>query len=220
MFDTTTIAGPCGPFLIPATPHNTRERAQFVCEQVWSGAEYPIDALPDGIGSLVDIGAHCGSFAVLALKRWPSLSALYCYEPNALAAELADRNINAALHALGRNNVAVVVHAVAVTSDAAPRFSLPWDWAVARTYGVGEGGTAVASCHPRALPPADLVKCDGEGIEVDVLSHYLHWGALKALLLEIHYPGHKESIHTLCELQGLRRISGEDGPYGPSSWVR
>lgn len=218
-YPTMLIEGPCGPFAVPAAPENTRDRARFVCEQVWSGAEYALDVLPRDIRSVVDIGAHLGSFAVLALKHWPSLVSLVCYEPNEIAASMTRNNITAAIRALGRD-VSAVVHAVAVTSDTAPLFHLPWDWAVARTYGVGAGGDPVAATHPRDLPQADLLKCDGEGIEVDVLEHYAHWASLKALLLELHCPGHKEAVREICEARCFRRLRGEDGPYGPCSWVR
>jgi FkbM family methyltransferase len=220
-----TIQGPLGPFVIPATPENTRDHAKWICEMVWAG-EYDAPGLPNDILSAIDIGSHCGAFAVWAAAKWPTLREIHCYDPNVYACDMLRENVRDRSSLM---DVAVVdgqvptsIQNVAVTSDPFPRFACSWDWGSAKTHDVGPAeGSPCAAIHPRDLPAVDVLKCDGEGIEVDVLTHYQHWNGLKALLYEFHSLEHKAILADMARAHGFRCLREENAAtYGSSIWTR
>jgi FkbM family methyltransferase len=197
-------------FEIPKEPPNTREHAQWICSQVFGG-EYDHPELPkDGIRTVVDIGSHVGAFPVWAKAKWPEIEAFDCYDPNVKANAIAARNV-----ALCGS---VRIHTVAITTDANPKYLLPWDWGSAKTHGISDG-VSVPAMHPRDLPAVDLLKCDAEGIEPEVLTEYRHWDSLKVLLYEFHYPAHRELLWEIATRRGFRNLSQATGDYGVSIWI-
>jgi FkbM family methyltransferase len=211
---TTTIPGPMGPFLIPAEPENTREHAEWISNMVWEG-EYSHPDLPTaGIKSVLDIGAHCGSFAVLCQHQYGKDVVIDCYEPNPHACDM-----------LKENAPGVRIHCVAVTTDPEPLYELPWDWGSAKTFGIKTAPAygerfKVPSIHPRDLPPADILKCDAEGVEVEVMIHYKHFDTLKALIYEFHSLEHKAFLSEIAKARGFRCLRQEEKQnYGSSIWV-
>jgi glycosyltransferase involved in cell wall biosynthesis len=197
-------------FEIPKEPANTREHAQWICKQVFGG-EYDHAELPkDGIRTVVDIGSHVGAFPVWAKAKWPEIEAFDCYDPNVKANVIAARNVAFC--------GSVRIHGVAITTDANPKYLLPWDWGSAKTHGIADG-VSVPAMHPRDLPAVDLLKCDAEGIEPEVLTEYRHWDGLKVLLYEFHYPAHREILWEIATRRGFRNLSQATGDYGVSIWM-
>lgn len=198
------------PFVIPTEPELTHEHASWIVNGVMAG-EYDAPGLPVMNGARVlDIGAHCGAFVRWAESRWTGLT-VDCYEPNAAACALIAQNAPDAL-----------VHNVAVTVDPAPRFGLPPDWGSAKTHGLGsDEGVEVAAIHPKDLPPADVLKCDAEGVEVEVLTNYPHWDGLQVLMYEYHSLEHRDLLQAIASGHGFRCLREQaDGTYGSSIWVR
>lgn len=210
---TEEIAAPSGrPFRIPSDPENTRDHARWICEQVFEG-EYDHPELPSDIRTAIDIGSHVGSFAVWAAKRWPMLVRIDCYDPNELACDIAAANV------AGLGQI-VDLHSVAVTEQPVAYFGLPWDWGSAKTHQLqATEGFEVTTLHPRDLPAAELLKCDSEGTEIEVLNHYQHWGTLKALLVEFHNPNHRVAQRKIATARGFRCLREQDHPYGVAIWI-
>jgi len=209
-------------FYIPASPDNTREHARWICGEVFGG-EYEHAELPTDIKTALDIGSHCGPFATWASRRWPSLERIDCYEPNVQAIQFAEYNakcLNGTRPACSHLHIAL--HVGAVTSHEAPRYALPWDWGSAKTHGIGpHEGIPVRAIHPSTLPAADLLKCDAEGVEAEVLSHYPSLAALKALIYEWHSPELKAECSHIVETRTTFRciFEQQDRDYGVSIWL-
>lgn len=226
MIPTRLLYGPLGPFRIPLEPQNTSEHARWVCEMVWQG-EYDDPRLPEEITEerpvrVVDVGSHCGAFAVWAAKKWGAgaleMTAPHwtggsmevdCYDPIADACELCQVNAPFAR-----------VHNVAVTTDPAPRLAQSWDWGSAKTHEIVDG-VPVTPLHPRDLPACDVFKCDAEGVEPDVLGGYMHWDDVQVLLYEFHNVDHRQVLWEMATARGFHNLREQaDGTYGSSIWVR
>ena len=207
------IDGPAGrPFAIPAEPQNTREHAEWISRQVFDG-EYDHAELPADVVTAVDVGAHVGSFVAWAAHRWPSLQTVHCYDPNEAALELAFANAHPRLR--------VYRYPAAVTEQPKAYFGLPWDWGSAKTHQISaQEGKSVPTVHPRNLPACDVLKCDSEGTEIEVLNHFQHWATLKALLVEFHCPDHRVAQRKIATARGFRCLSEVDHEYGVAIWVR
>jgi len=207
------IDGPGGrPFAIPAEPRNTRDHAEWICRQVFAG-EYDHASLPERVEVAVDVGSHCGSFVAWAAHRWPSLTTVHCYDPNEAALELTFANAHPRLR----------VHRfpAAVTEQERAYFGLPWDWGSAKTHQLSvTEGRAVPTVHPRDLPRCDVLKCDSEGTEIEVMNHFRHWDDLKALLVEFHSRDHRVAQRKIATARGFRCLSEVDHEYGVAIWVR
>jgi FkbM family methyltransferase len=169
--------------------------ADLVCvADVDEGDCYDLAHVPEGPAVIVDVGAHIGTFARAAHRRWPA-ARIICVEANA-----------ANLAALARNveGIATVVHA-AVTYEP--------EVALINTVTPGSHNTGGSSVHPRGvleelarsgrplvaadgfsrgiadmrplrsitleqlclayqLPCIDLLKLDCEGSELTILENY------------------------------------------------
>lgn len=210
---TVAIPGPMGPFLIPEEPDNTREHARAISQGVWDG-EYAHPDLPRDIKSVLDVGAHCGSFAVLCQYQYGKDISIDCYEPNPHACEMLRQNAPGAR-----------VYCVAVTTDPEPLYELPWDWGSAKTWRIKDSPAygerfAVQGLHPKSLPPAEIAKCDAEGTEVEFLLHY-NLEKTRVLIYEFHNLEHKAVLREMATSRGFRCLREDDrNPWGSSIWVR
>ena len=135
---------------------------------------------------ILDIGAHVGDFSVWARSRWPEAE-LDCYEPHPESARYC------------RNNVAglgAVVHECAVVGASATREYVLLHEGAENTgqrsvYVLGEQrqqGLSVRAVAATELPPADILKADTEGCEVEILRGYLHILGLTCIMVEWHRP--------------------------------
>jgi FkbM family methyltransferase len=240
MIATATTPGPFGPVLIPAEPEAARRYAIQCCKQLFAG-EYDYAGGPetfavrgverggfeaghDTLSSVVDVGANVGAFVVWAKTWWPALRHVTSYEPNPLLHPLFRANV----HKLGLDvelyELAVTTAPTAVLEDAPSG-----DWAGNFTYRATKG-RAVTVLHPDALPPADALKVDAEGVEVEVLEHYRHWPGVRVCLFEYHFAEHVEPLEAACARAGLVRARhhgahlhekrGQKSDYGIQVWIR
>lgn len=217
---TVTIEGPCGPFLLPAEPEITRNVCEAICKEVWAG-EYDHPELPTlgNGGTILDVGAGWGAFAVWAHKRWPNAE-VWSYEPHAAAFALLLENCR---HKELHGNR----YEVAVTAIAHPRLALFENWCSNSTYSDVNpttrllGYADVEGLHPRMLPPASILKIDAEGVEIEILANYQHWDVLKAVLYEYHSKEHKIALFDICLDRGMRLLhESAQEAYGVALWVK
>lgn len=161
---------------------------------------YHLDCLPWGPSSerplsVLDIGAHVGSFAVTVAQRYPSAT-ISCYEPSPDSAVYLRANVTA-------NNLAprVQIHEAAVASKpgSVHLYSAEAASCEASTIdpGLGPDGRAPTFAVCRAvdletalgsLGAVDLVKMDCEGAEYDIVlnSDVSCWEHVSCVLLEYH----------------------------------
>ena len=227
--NTITIAGPLGPFLIPDTCERTRKHCEALTRQVFDGEYHHPDLLKlecktGGLGlTAVDIGAGWGAFTVWVVAALGAHT-VFAYEPHAEAADLWERNSDAAQRTPGgllRSPIGCCLTRAAVTTDPAPHLNGCEDWGSYHTHNV-LGGWPVPAVHPRDLPPCDILKADCEGCEVEVLEHYPHLSKCQALLVEYHGLDKRKRVFELAEAAGFRCVKApaEDVDYGPTVWVR
>jgi FkbM family methyltransferase len=187
--------------------------------------EYWYPPLPDVdpyIRRVVDVGANVGAFAVWAYLRWP-YAWIDCYEPHPLAAQLCAANAPPGSK----------VYPVAVTTLPAPTILLgvgdgeDWGWNTTQedlraATPIGAESIEVRTLHPRALPPADVLKVDAEGVELEVLRGYLHWDSLRLVMFEWHRERDFMELNALCEDKGLRliRCTHDRINLGQCIWAR
>jgi FkbM family methyltransferase len=221
-----SIDGPIGSFMIPKEPAETQRVCAGLSRGVWGfpgGYDMPDKKIPEydhealtipDVQRVIDIGAGWGAFAVWALGRWGKNIELECYEPNPLAVPYLSENTR------GYN---VHVHQRAVSTNPSVVLRRGIDWGELQTHPDGEGDH-VAVIHPRDLPPCDVLKCDGEGIELDVLRNYQHFKTLKAVIYEWHNANHRALLREICQNAGLRCVRDDNGPWGDGNgaavWVR
>lgn len=136
-----------------------------VCGEVFSG-EYEIDYLKqDAI--ILDIGAGVGAFTRWAKYRWVD-STIYAYEPDPNCYKYLEKNVE--------DLEKVFIHKSAVGSESGVRrlylggnsramnsFEKP-------IYTLKEG-VDVQVIGADTLPKADIVKCDTEGAEIEILEN-------------------------------------------------
>ena len=207
-----------GAMLLPAEPAE-RYAGSVACVQSVLGGEYRYPrGAPEDVRSIVDIGFNIGTFTVWACRCWwpGRIARVVGYEPNAQALELA--RVNAELV----EPTAVMLIPCAVSLDAAPRFSTGDNWGGGRTHGV-VAGQQVPAVHPRDLPPADVLKCDAEGVDADVFEHYQHWAGVRVALFEWHEPEHRARMEAVCRAAGLVQLRGDQGEQwgiGMQVWGR
>ena len=208
-----TIEGPLGAFAIPNSPGLARRSTEYISRAVWAG-EYDHPELEGAVGSILDIGAGWGAFAVWARRKWPE-ARIEAYEPAART------------HAFFMKNApwANLIQA-AVSIDPEPTLSLGEDWGSPNTSGLFEKDAPrvrVASVHPRDLPAVDLLKIDAEGVESEILENYPHMTSLKVCIYEWHSAAHRARCRAACEKMSwicLRDTSIYRGELGVAIWVK
>ena len=202
-----------GQFLVPGEPEERSRRSEECVREVLDRQIYMyLRDSPENVTTLVDVGCNVGAFLLWARRRWPSLQTVFAYDPNESALELASENAAWAEDS--------IVHA-AVTIDPRPLFKEEMDWGGSRTYGQSEG-VHVPRIHPRDLPPADVLKVDAEGVEVEVFSHYQHWADVKILCFEYHETRFRKTLMSIAAEAGLvmRRGNPEVVEVDTQVWVR
>jgi FkbM family methyltransferase len=207
------IDGPLGAFEIPGEPEVTRRTALGITEGVWDG-EYAHEEIPKtGINRILDIGAGWGAYVVWAHKNWPEAS-IDCYEPHETARKFLEANI------INCKVPNVTVHGAAVTVKEKPLFGVGEDWGSATTH-FNDTGVPVAAIHPKDLPPADMLKCDAEGVEIEIVPNYPHLKSLKVLIYEFHNRQYRRELREFCEKAGLRCLKEDsaDRGWGVAIWV-
>lgn len=152
--------------------------------------------------TILDIGANEGAFTAWARERWPE-AYIEAYEPIPENLELLKQNVGAD----GKVKVQPFAVCDAVGSTVTMRYGIKTGGECSR-YDLGEQNGKqinVPFVHPKHITPADLVKIDTEGCEVEILSG-LDLSRVQAVVCEYHRAEDAREIEMLCERNGLGLI--------------
>jgi FkbM family methyltransferase len=205
------IQGPLGDFQIPDSPPETSRICAGLSRGVWgvtggydrviaSPVEYDHSDLPVLCDSILDIGAGWGAYAVWARKKYPTAS-IHCFEPAKDCIEYLQMNAPFA-----------VIYPCAVTVSPDAFLSNGEDWGARNTR--GRSGINVRVMHPKDLPKANGIKCDAEGVEVEVFGNYPHLSDVDWAVYEWHTPGDRAELQRICADAGLVCLDDRGGPWG------
>jgi FkbM family methyltransferase len=115
---------------------------------------------------ILDIGANVGSFAAWASLRWPGCQ-VHCYEPLPENFKLLRRNLD-------NLGISVTLHNFAVGNPDMKRLFLGRNnCGEASLYDIGEQMPLAIDVETKpssVLPPAQIMKVDTEGSEIDILT--------------------------------------------------
>ena len=132
--------------------------------------------------TVLDIGANCGAFAVVAKQQWPDAT-VDCYEPMPDALEFLKKNATA--------YPGITVHEAAVAghNSSAKMYHGGCTTACSSMYDLGEQDTSrefiVPCVAAKTLPAAEFIKIDTEGAEVEILER-LDLSAALGIAIEYH----------------------------------
>lgn len=176
-------------------------------ENVLQG-EYSIE-LEEQPRRVLDIGGNIGAFSVWAAKHWPD-ARIDAYEPHPDNANLFRINTRHLKHIdlheqAVRNKSCAAKLAEGVNNCGEASFHLPGDHSMIPVCCIG------AAC----LEPADFIKIDTEGCELEILEH-LDLSRARGIALEFHSQNDKTAITDLLTLRGFtllgdKRLSPETG---------
>lgn len=178
--------------------------------------DYQLEQLVElNVRTVLDVGAHVGGFALYALRIWPD-AFVHAYEPHPANYDYLAENVK------GRNvkphRLAIVCPALGEfirlyegkndTSEASTRTDIRWPHCSQNL----EKWHWVPAYDARRLPPADVLKVDTEGCEVEILANYPHLAHVKALFVEPHavggkYEDEQARIRGLAKHAGLTELS-------------
>ncbi|MCC8966294.1 FkbM family methyltransferase [Bradyrhizobium sp. Pear76] len=120
---------------------------------------------------ILDVGANVGGFAVWAIKRWPGCE-IYCYEP--LPDNFAMLEANVDILATARVSNSIHAHNFAIGDPLHTQMFLGKNnCGEASFFDLGEqarSSVSVATKPPTVMPPAQILKIDTEGCEIEILS--------------------------------------------------
>ncbi|WP_194460280.1 FkbM family methyltransferase [Bradyrhizobium sp. CCBAU 53421] len=120
---------------------------------------------------ILDVGANVGGFAIWAVKRWPGCE-IYCYEP--LPDNFAMLEPNVGTLRDSRVSSGIHVHNFAVGDPTHTRMFLGKNnCGEASFFDLGEqagSSVTVVTRPPEVMPPAQILKIDTEGCEIEILS--------------------------------------------------
>ena len=181
--------------------------AQREAEEIFRG-EYNID-LPRAPRTVLDIGAHCGTFTLWALSHWPKCK-VHAYEPSPDNAAMFRRNVK---------NKRATLHEMAVVTG---------DRKTAKLY-KGENTLCNSVCsemrvdkeehwmvkcaQAHKIPSAEYVKIDAEGVEVDVINK-LDLSKTLALTCEAHSELDRACIIITMNRQGFALVGAPRNSAG------
>jgi len=156
----------------------------YWCQKVFDG-EYGIGWQPAAGTSpkIIDIGANAGAFALWAQAYWPGAE-VFCYEPAAVNFHYLKLNCSDKPR-LHLHNVAVL------TSDRKKLYCGKQNQGQASFFPELEETTDTYEMpiimRPEALPEADILKCDAEGAEAEIIPALLAAGRkFQAVMFEYH----------------------------------
>jgi FkbM family methyltransferase len=168
------------------------------CADVLAGV-YDVPIAFDRPCAIMDIGANVGAFAWWACHRW-EISRIDCYEPMPHNWEGFRQWKSAEKTARIKG---IQLHDVAVRG-------MPAQWLPMRAglnncgeasfHDLGEqsGEPIYVGCIDAAsLPPADILKIDTEGCEVEILERIANLASFSAILLEYHSEADRRTIDNL-----------------------
>jgi FkbM family methyltransferase len=176
----------------------------WVVRQVFERGEYA-GVRPEWLSTepvVVDVGAHCGTFALYAKLSISPRAVIHCFEPYPPHVELLRRNVTSV--------PGVTVHPVGLgRADATVELLLD--------RGSGAGNSTVPGLlpHPAGRVPVplrdaaavwgelgfgevDVLKLDAEGAEADILERLGNWvRRVRVILVEYHTPALRRRVDAL-----------------------
>lgn len=135
------------------------------------------------VGSILDVGANVGFFALAARARYP-LATIHAYEPNPrilpyLRANTGDWSISIFPEAIGKHGAFVRVVDEGPSGEAYTRKTTEPEGSVRQI--------SLATAIERIGGTVDLLKLDCEGAEWEILRSEGCWHAVRNLRMEIHF---------------------------------
>lgn len=183
---------------------------QFDYNEIVEAGEYDIPGL-EITGTVLDIGANLGAFAGWALKRWPQCNVI-AYEPM----PWSFKELRRKLGALSR--VECVNAAVTKIQNKPGRALIYPGIPNTSTSSMHDDGQQdsvsieVPAISPRDLPPADFVKVDTEGCELEIILTYVASHAPLGIALEYHSDADREQIEPFLSARGYDLRVHQTGP--------
>jgi FkbM family methyltransferase len=209
-----------GDFLIPEWPASRSAHSEKCARDVFHGEYSYLRNAVEDVHTIVDVGCNVGAFVVWACHvGWPGqITSVRAYDPNSDAIAIARSNIR---HASALSNIDISVENYAVTAGGVALFEEHDNWGSSRTHGV-TSGVMVPVRHPKYLPAADILKCDAEGVDLEVFQHYPHWASVKIALFEWHEDAHRIGMFDICRQAGLtlRKNDCGESSQGVACFVR
>lgn len=134
----------------------------------------------EDVATCLDLGANYGSFSVWAMHRWPSCT-IEAYEPvERVFAGLA-KNVESYASRIRCHNLAVRdfvgERQMVLGANNSGEASFFID---------GSDTVRVQVVDAGSLGPADFVKIDTEGCELEIVKNYPHWDKVRAVAYEWH----------------------------------
>lgn len=180
----------------------------------------------ENVKTVLDIGGNVGAFCCWAATRWPD-SVIVSYEPHPEGARQIRRNVDA-LALQSRIHIAECAvrdfegeseMLEGTTYDG--RSSLACNSFFNRGFNTRGPKIKVRCMDALKLPPADVVKCDSEGCEVEIFRRY-DLSETKAVVYEAHSDGDRivlESLMKACGFVQHSEAREETGGW-TVKWIR
>ncbi len=156
---------------------------------------------------ILDIGGHVGSFSVWAAHRWPGAQ-ITTYEPHPVSAAFCRLNtdgfstvVECAVVGSGRPETLLLHEGIRNTGQRS-------------IHMLGEQrseGLMVKTLRARDLPPADILKIDTEGCEIEILAEYQHMPGVQAIMVEWHGLPDYHALLKLLPSMGFRLVRDDTG---------
>ena len=148
---------------------------------------------------ILDIGANVGGFAIWASRRWPHCE-IHCYEPMPENFAMLAANVEI-LKKAGINN-RITINNFAIGDPAHTKlFRGQHNCGEASFFDFGSQTSdfvEVSTFAPTCLPPAQILKLDTEGCEIEILSG-LPAINFDVVLLEYHSEKNRRAADSLLQ---------------------
>lgn len=182
-----------------ATLHCPKDMVSHV-QKVLTG-EYVIPFQKENV-VILDIGANVGAFAIFALQKWPTAT-IHCYEPNPTTFQYLQHNLKTIFPT--RN---ATPYNVAIGNPKNTKLYLGkhncGECSLYHQDEQIEDHVIVKTIPPKELPPADILKIDTEGSELDILKGV----NLNYSIITLEYHSEKDRRKIDKVLKDYSAISG------------
>ena len=206
------MAGHPMPFCIRLGTSDAFTVYEVVAEQEYSWALSAICA--DSVRNVIDLGGNIGISVRIWLESFGNLQAVVVVEPDEGNIGMLRRNLAEAR--VGSSVCVQVVQACAAAKEWRVVLNRDAGFNALRMQDVPSGGTSlptVPTCTVEQLiespafasGPIDLLKCDIEGSEVEVMRAAQKWiGRVRNMVVEVHHPYTAEALVRDLEAAGSR----------------
>ncbi len=196
---------------------------EVYCEVFGEDGRFRIEGFSGkGIGSVVDVGANAGYYALRIREESPAC-ALHCIEPNPRVFEILERNIssnglagvvltNKALSgAPGRLHIDIVPEIDAIGGRGVREVDRPWMRESFIERIEVESVTLDGYCSGHGIASIDLLKIDTEGMEVEILQGGREiLRSVGKVIVERHSPSLRHEVNGILNGLGFSLVHEED----------